>query len=206
MELTIIIIVVTVAISVGAFNNPSLLSRWMFNAFYIKNANQYYRFLTSGFIHKDWMHLLFNMFTLYFLGRGVEVYFQYIFGSSGGTYFITLYLTAIIISSIPSFIKHRNHEFYNSLGASGGVSAVVFCFILIDPVTRLYIFGLIPVPGFILGALYLIYTIQMSRGSRDNINHDAHLWGSIYGILFLIILRPSIVGHFLDQLSGFSMF
>lgn len=206
MDITLIIIVITVLISIRGFSNHSFLGQWMFTPFLIKNRGQYYRFLSSGFIHKDWMHLLFNMFTLYFLGTGVETYFEYIWGTSGDIYFIVLYLTAICVSSIPSFIKHHDHEFYHSLGASGGVSALVFCFILIDPITKLCLFGLLCLPGFVLGALYIIYSISMARKQMDNVNHDAHLWGALYGLVFILILKPGILGHFIDQIANFSMF
>ncbi len=206
MNITLIIIVITGIISIRAFSNITLLKRWIFNPWLARHSGQYYRFLTSGFIHKDWMHLAFNMFTLYFLGSGVEMYFQYIFGPSGDLYYVLLYLSAIIVSSIPSFIKHKDHEFYNSLGASGGVSALVFCFILIAPVTPLCLFGILCLPGFILGALYIIYSINMARRQMDNINHDAHLWGALYGLVFIIILRPGIISTFIDQVSNYKLF
>ena len=206
MNLTLIIIIITSIISIRGFSNPAFLRGWIFTPYLAKEPSHFYRFLSSGFIHKDWMHLAFNMFTLFFLGNGVEQYFEYIFGSLGDFYFGLLYLTAIIVSSIPSFLKHKDHAHYHSLGASGGVSALVFCFILIDPVTKLCLFGLLCLPGFILGALYIIYSLSMARKQMDNVNHDAHLWGALYGLIFIIILRPAIIVRFIDQISAYQLF
>lgn len=203
--ITTVIIAITVVLSYRAFNNPRMMDRWVFNAYKIKNFNQYYRLLTSGFIHKDWTHLIFNMFTLYFLGSGVENYFMIKF-ANGGILYVALYILAIIASSIPSFVKHKDHEFYNSLGASGGVSALVFCFILVKPLVPLCLFGLLCLPGFILGTLYMVYTYQMSKKSMDHINHDAHLYGALFGLIFILILNPSVLMEFVNQVSQYKLF
>jgi len=177
----------------------------MFNPYKIAKRKQYYRFITSGFIHKDWMHLIFNMFTLYFLGEFVEEYFKYNFMDSYFIVYPLFYLSAIVVSSIPTFFKHREHPYYNALGASGGVSSLVFSFILIAPTVPLCLFGILCLPGFILGALYLIYSIHMGKKTLDHVNHDAHLYGALYGIIFTIAVKPSIVENFINQLINFDL-
>ncbi|MDH5397344.1 MAG: rhomboid family intramembrane serine protease [Cyclobacteriaceae bacterium] len=202
---TIILIIITVLISMHAWKNTLFYEKWMFNPYKSRHHGQYFRFLTSGFIHKDWGHLVFNMFTLFFLGRGVETYLGYLYDLSIPIY-LGLYLSAIVISSIPSYLKHRDHEFYYSLGASGGVSALVFAFILIDPLTKLCLFGILCLPGFILGILYLLYSFQMGKKSMDNINHDAHLFGALYGAVFVIIMDPGLLMSFIEQISQYKPF
>ena len=206
MTITQIIITITAITSYLAFNNPKMMMNWMFNPYAIKTRNQYYRFLTSGFIHKDWGHLLFNMFTLYFLRTGVEKFFVYYYPDKAGLLYLSLYIAAIIISGLPSYLKHKEHIYYNSLGASGGVSALVFSFIILAPTTTLCLFFFICLPGFILGALYLIYTIQMSRKQLDNINHDAHLWGAIFGALFLLVIDWEVYVYFFQEIKNYSIF
>ena len=203
--ITTIIIIVTCLISYKGFHDSRFQERWMFNAYKILERKQPDRFITSGFVHKDWMHLGFNMFTLYFLGGSVESFFVN-FMNNGEILYIGMYLLAIAVSSIPSFIRHREHEFYYSLGASGGVSALVFCFIILAPLVPLCLFGILCLPGFLLGALYIIYTIHMSRRGNDNINHDAHLYGALFGLIFILIVRPESLMEFFSQLGDYKLF
>jgi membrane associated rhomboid family serine protease len=170
------------------------LSMW---PYIVKEKNQYYRFITSGFIHADFMHLGFNMFTLYFFGSFIENMFFLIFKSKG--YYLLFYALALVLSDIPTYIKHRNDSYYKTIGASGAVSAVVFAAILFQPWAKIYVF-FIPMPAILYGIVYLGYTIYMSRRGGHGINHDAHLWGAVFGILFPLIFEPRIGLIFLDQL------
>jgi len=120
-------------------------------------------------------------------------------------YFAALYLGGIIVSDIPTQIKHRNNPGYSSLGASGGVSAIVFCFILFFPTQKLCIFLILCLPGFLLAILYLIYSWYMAKNQRDNINHDAHFYGAIYGAVFSIIYEPRVVLSFIDGILNFRL-
>jgi membrane associated rhomboid family serine protease len=166
----------------------------------ISMRHQYYRFVSCGFIHADLMHLAFNMFTLYFFGRALENYYMGILGLQH-YYYTLLYLTALIVANIPSYLKQRDNYNYRSLGASGAVCAVMFAFIMISPWETLYIFARIPIPAIVYAVLFLGYTIYMSRRGGDNVNHDAHLWGALYGVVFTILARPSVVASFLNELS-----
>lgn len=176
------------------------------NPYMITKRGQYYRLITSGFIHGDHLHLIFNMFSFYFFGTQLENIFQYIFGGLGSVYFILLYVLAIIVSDIPTLIKYQNNHAYNSLGASGAVSAVIFACILFQPLQKIYIYGVLGVPGFILGAVYLIYSYQSAKRSKDRINHDAHLYGALFGLVFCIVLYPDSIRIFIEQMKEWRLF
>lgn len=201
MSITVILICITVAISFYAFNKQELLGKLMMNPHLIKTGGQYYRFISSGFIHKDHMHLLWNMFSFYFFGTAVERDFGSLFGEAGVYYFIVLYLTAIVVSDIPTYLKERNNTNYNALGASGGVGSVIFAFIILQPVQYICLYFKLCMPGFIFGVGYMAYTYYQGRKSKDNINHDAHLYGALYGLLFCVIVYPTSLLLFYDQVK-----
>lgn len=205
MSITIILILITSAISIWAFQRPDLMEKLLFHPYSIKHRNQWYRFVSSGFIHAGWMHLLFNMFTFYFFGQAVEFgVLKARFGEmEGGIYFVLFYVVGIIISHISTYLKYKDASYYRSLGASGGVSAVVLCSIMFYPQETLYIFGILPIPGFILGPLYVIYSYYQGKRGADNINHEAHLYGAIFGILFSILVDPSVLAHFAGQVTEY---
>lgn len=204
--ITYVLIAITVLFSMYAFNQPDIMRRFILNPYLVKSRGEYFRFLTSGFLHKDHVHLIFNMITLYFFGRIIEMVFEAIFGSRGSIYFAALYLLAIIVSDIPSYFKYRHTPAYSSLGASGGVSAIVFAFILFLPLEKINLYLFIPIPGFILGGLYLIYSYYQGRRGADHINHDAHLYGALFGLIFCVILYPPSVQNFIDQLKNWRLF
>lgn len=207
VNLTLILIIITVGISLYAMNQSGVLYGFMMNPYMITQRGQYYRLVTSGFIHKDHMHLLFNMFSFYFFGTQLEYIFQYIFGGTmGSVYFILLYILGIIVSDLPTLIKHRNNHGYNSLGASGAVSAVIFACILFQPLQDICLYAVLCFPGFILGTLYLIYSYISAKKSRDGINHDAHLYGALFGIIFCIVLYPDSIHIFIEQMKGWKLF
>ena len=207
LTLTTAIIGITAITSILGFNRPDLLDRWMFIPYRVKNRNQWDRFILSGFIHKDYIHLLFNMFTFYFFGGVVEMFLRYQFGQGlGGFLFVAFYLLGIIISDIPTYLKYQKSSYYRALGASGGTSATVFASIVIMPLSDICLFGIICLPGFILGGLFLIYSYVKGKQDSDGINHDAHLYGAIFGIAFILILSPSSAGMFLEQIKGFRLF
>lgn len=199
-SISMIIIILTTIISILSFNNSRITDALIFWPPAIHMRRQYYRFVTCGFIHADLMHLAFNMFTLYFFGKVLEEYYMGILGLQH-YYFTLLYITALIVANIPSYLKQRDNYNYRSLGASGAVCAVMFAYIMISPWSTLGILGIIPMPAIIYALLFLGYSIYMSKRGGDNINHDAHLWGSIYGVVFTIVARPSVVGSFLNELA-----
>jgi membrane associated rhomboid family serine protease len=168
----------------------------------ITSDRQYYRFITCGFIHADFLHLAFNMFSLYLFGRFVEEQFADIFGTAGKMLYLGMYLLALIVSILPSYLKNKTNLYYRSLGASGAVSAVVFAGLMIAPYIKIGLFIIPPIiPGFVFGPLYLILSAYLDRKGGDNINHSAHLWGALFGVAFLII-----VGYVSGQYNAVEQF
>ena len=203
MSLVIIIIAITVVVSVLAFQNTGLMYKLMMRPYDVMRDKQYYRLVTSGFIHIDWMHLLVNMFVLWSFGQGLLAYYAMAFDEKALYYFICLYLGGIIFSDVPSLIKHKNNPGFNSLGASGAVSAVLFAYIFFNPLGKVYIFAMLPLPGIIWGVLYMVYSIYMSKRGGDNVNHDAHLFGALFGVLFTFAMKPELAVRFVKNLTSF---
>jgi membrane associated rhomboid family serine protease len=195
-----LIIGITALISYVALNNQNLLQKLMFNAVLVKENRQFYRMLTSGFVHNDYGHLFFNMLTLFFFGPPVEYIMTELIGLPKFT-FPLFYLTAIAVSEIPSYIKHKANPNYWSLGASGATSAVTFALILIKPWMLIYI-KFIPLPAIIYGVGYLAYSAYMSKKGGDNIGHSAHLFGALFGIVGFIALYPKVVEVFLQEIQN----
>ncbi len=196
MYATILIIAITCIISFLAFKNEKLISGLILWPPAISRDKQYYRLLTYGFIHADGQHLLFNMVTLFFFGRLIE---QFVTGYIGTLGFVAFYLSAIVVSILPTYLKNIGNPAYRSLGASGAVSAVLFGFVLLQPWATILIF-FIPCPAIVYAVLYVAYSIYMDRQNSDNVNHSAHLWGAAYGVLFLLAMEPRLLSAFLDRL------
>jgi len=206
MMTTYILIALSVIASIYAWNRTEKLYKWMLNPYAVIHRRQYYRIITSGFIHNDWVHLIFNMITLYFFGSNMEYVFVYLYGTTGIFYFLILYFLGMFIADIPSIIKHRGNPNYNSLGASGAVSAVLFASILFNPTNKICLYLALCMPGYIFGALYIIYSYYSGRRMADNINHDAHLYGALFGIVFSIFIRPSVISSFFEQILNYTIF
>lgn len=207
LSVTLIIIIITCLTSYYGWKNPEFINKNLFTPYIIKADGAYGRFLTSGFIHKDGTHLLFNMFTFYFFGNVVESYLNYAFGQELGIIaFVLFYLIAIVIADIPTYLKEQDNPSYHALGASGGTSATVFASIILMPLSDICIFGIFCLPGFILGLLFLGYAFYKGRTGGDNINHDAHFYGAVFGILVIVLISPENALHFWEQVKNFSLF
>jgi len=206
MTITNAIIALTTLVSLYAFNSDKTTGRLMMNPYLIATRGQYYRFLTSGFIHNDFVHLLWNMLSFYFFGTVVERIFNIIFGESSGVYFVLLYILGIVVSDIPTYFKNKSNPGYNALGASGGVAAIIFSSIIFVPLQNICIYFAFCMPGFILGALYLIWSYYQGRKKNDNINHDAHLYGALFGLAFCIVTYPTSIVNFFRQIMEWNIF
>ena len=188
LSITLIIIIVTTLVSISGFSSQKIIDDLIFYPPAVTQQRQWWRFFTCGLIHADFGHLILNMYALYIFGVEVERAFVSIFGKYGNLVYLLMYVSALIVCLLPTYRKHKNNYYYRSLGASGAVSAVVFCFILLFPLRKLgLVFFPVMIPGFIFGTLYLIVSTILERRSSDRINHSAHIWGAIYGIVFLIV-------------------
>ena len=208
LSVTLILVIITCMVSIPAFTNRQLFDQFKHHPYTEKREKQYYRWLTSGFLHGSWMHLGFNMYVLYGFGGIVENYYQGIFGNTqGSVLFLVMYLLTIVLADTPTYFKHQDNPRYSAIGASGGVSGVLFAFILLDPWNSIqFIFVPIPIPAIVFGILYLFYESWAAKKARDNIGHDAHFWGAIAGFLITIVFRPSIFTDFLTELvDGFPL-
>jgi membrane associated rhomboid family serine protease len=199
--ITYALIAITCLVSWLAFNNRKLADRLILWPPAIDKHRQYDRLVTYGFIHADFMHLLFNMMTLYFFGRQIEVLMN---GLVGAWTYPAFYISALVVSILPTYLKNQHNPNYLSLGASGAVSAVLFAFILIAPWQLIFVF-FIPLPAIVFAVLYVGYSIWMDRRGGDRINHSAHLAGAAYGMLFMLLMDRRILGHFLQQLLNPSL-
>jgi membrane associated rhomboid family serine protease len=201
--MTIILIAITVICSFLAWNNPSVLSKSIHNPYMAFHRKEYYRLLSSGFIHGDYMHLFFNMYSLYLFGDAIEYYFNEAFGSSGSYYFLALYLIGIVFANLPDFFSKKNNPAYSSLGASGGVSSIVFASVILSPLSKMGIFPIpVMIPAYIFAVIYVAYSIYMDKRQGDNINHMAHLWGGIWGVLFVAVSIPASIPFFFEQIKS----
>ncbi len=192
---TWLLIGVTCVVSFMAFRRPQLMQQLVLWPPAVTRQHQYWRLITSGFVHADLQHLLFNMITLFFFGRLMEQVFRHYVGGIG---YVLFYLGGILVAILPSYISHRNDVHYASLGASGAVSAVLFAFILFQPWALIFVF-FFPLPAIVYAIGYVGYSIYMDHRGRDNINHSAHLWGAAYGIVFTVVMEPRVVQVFVER-------
>ncbi|MDB5124029.1 MAG: rhomboid family intrarane serine protease [Mucilaginibacter sp.] len=191
-----VIFAITILTSIMAFSNDNIHANMILHPYSVYRGKRVYTVITSGLIHNDWMHLFFNMMSYYFFAFQLEMLL-------GHWQFGLLYTASLILSDLPTIYKHKNDQWYNSLGASGAVSAVIFSFILFSPLIKMVIMPIpIGIPAVLFGVLYLVYCNYASKYSRDNINHDAHMFGALSGLLITIILNPHIVSSFLQQITG----
>lgn len=195
---TLAIVVVTALVSWLAFSRPAFMQALVLWPPAVSRGHEYHRFIGYGLVHADFMHLLMNMVTLYFFGRAMEGFYADYLGPPG---FLLFYASALVVSALPSYLKHRNDTKYVTLGASGAVSAVLFAFILLRPWETIYLYFL-PVPAILFALAYTGYSVYMNHRGGDRINHNAHLSGAAYGVLFTVLMEPRVIGHFLAELGN----
>ena len=213
MSVTVIIIILTVLVSIAGFRSEKVIDDLIFYPPAIIQNKQYYRFVTCGFIHADIGHLFFNMYAFYLFGEGqikngTENIFLSVFGDYGRLLYIVMYVLALVACLIPSFQRNRANPNYRSLGASGAVSAVVFAYILFNPLQGVgLIFIPVFIPGFLFGIIYLVVSWWLDRKGGGSINHSAHIWGALFGVIFFIIASKlfsdyPVLDHFVESVKN----
>lgn len=222
ISITLIIIIITSITSFAAFSNQDLMNTLIFYPPAVSKQKEWWRFFSCGLVHADIPHLVFNMFALYIFGEGesmgpglrksgLEFDFIEIFGNKGKALYLGMYVLALGICLIPTFKKNINNYYYKSLGASGAVSAVVFAAIFLKPLGYM---GMLFIPVFIVsflfGAIYLGFTYYLDKRGDSNINHSAHMWGSLFGVVYfyfacLLFSNYPALSMFIEQLKGFSL-
>lgn len=204
MSVTLILILITVGVSIWAFQTPSAFDKYAFYPYRVAKNREYVRFLSSSLLHVNWTHLLFNMLTLYFFGPTVEASFDFYTGGNGALIFAGMYISGMVVSELGTLQKYANDRTYSSVGASGAVAAVLFSSIWFMPTNQILVM-FIPMPGFVFGAIYLLYTAWAAKNDfTGHINHDAHFYGSLWGVILTLVLAPESLGAFFDQMARFS--
>ena len=203
-NITLIIMVITALISYKAFNDQAFFNQLKHFPYAEKRNKEWYRMLTSGFLHGGWAHLIINMYVLLEFGGLVERFFVNSVGELWGRLlFVIMYITTIIAADIPTYLKHKDNPSFASIGASGAVSGIVFIFILLYPMSGMGIL-FIPIrfPAIVFGILYLVYSSWASRNQRGIIDHDAHFYGAIWGMLFVIAMDWEVFPRFIAQIAN----
>ncbi len=195
--ITYLIIGLTVVVSFLCFSNSLWFDKLSLKPFRIIHAQEWYRLITHGFVHADWLHLFVNMFTFWSFGTYIESVFTHLGFGQGA--FLLLYFGGMIVASLSDLIRYRNAAWYTSIGASGAVSAVLFTAIFLNPWDKILLFAVLPIPGILFGVLYLAYCQYMAKQGGDNINHYAHFYGAIFGFIFPILLDPRLFEIFLSH-------
>ena len=192
ISITLLLIVLNIAITLLAlYWNEKIFDVGMLRPYRMFRKGTWYEVITSGFLHAGISHLLVNMFVLFFFGTVMEQVL-------GPVHFLALYFSALIFSSIPSLIQHKDNPEYATIGASGAVEAVLFSYIFVFPTEKLMLILLpIPIPAWIFGILFLVYSVYEGRRGKGNVNHGAHIAGALWGILYLIFFVPNSVDHIL---------
>jgi membrane associated rhomboid family serine protease len=193
-------------VSVAAFSHRELFAKLLFNPYQVYHRKEWYRLVTHGVLHADWMHLIVNMLVLFSFGIHVEHHFAWVAEAGRiklpALWYVAFYLLALVISSLTTLRKHKEDVSYNSVGASGAVSAVLFCNIFFEPHSTLLFMGVIPVKAYLFGPLYLIYSYYSARKNSGNINHDAHLLGAVFGFCFPLLIDIRLFEYFISQLTN----
>ena len=201
MDLTLVIIIITTLASIAVFESPRLFDKLALTPYFIVRNKEWYRVITHGFIHANWTHLLINMLVLYSFGQALFYYLS-LCTETTVMHYLIIYFGGMVCATITTIIKHRNNYAYRGIGASGAVAAVMFACIFFNPWHKLYFMAIIPVPGIIFAVLYLLYCSYMSRNSSDNINHDAHFYGAVFGFIYPVLIDPYLYKRFIQMLMN----
>jgi len=188
-----------VIISILAFNNSNLILKYSFKPSAIKQG-QWYRFISHIFLHSDYMHLFFNGFVYYSFSGYVLKWLQLVAGEQAGlVLFLGLFMGGAVAGVIPAYFRERNNPYYTAVGASGGVSALVFAMVLINPTSTLLVF-FIPMKAYLFGVLYLAYEFYMAKKHKgDKIAHDVHFVAALFGLVYIFVVYPPVLRNFIES-------
>lgn len=200
MSVNIIIIFSIAAVSFLGFSNQTLFLKFLFKPYSILKDKEWYRFISSAWLHADYMHLFVNLFVLYSFGNYLEYFLNVYYEEQSSVLYLFLFLGSTVVSHIPSYVKHKSNIKYQAVGASGGVSGILFTYILINPLSMLELYLFIPIPAIVFGILYLWYSYYMSKNNMDNIGHETHIYGALGGMILITIIKPGIWVSFFNQL------
>lgn len=198
--MTLILIIITSIVSLLGFYQKDFTSKLIFSPYVIKEQGSWWRFITCGFLHADFFHLFINMFVLWSFGQALEYYYSFAFGAKSDLMFISMYVVSIFAANVSTYYTQLNNPGYHSLGASGAVSAVVFTTILFRPWEKIFLYGIIGLPGVLMGIAWLVYSWWMSKRASDQVNHEAHFYGAIFGVVFTLVFKPALFLFFIRQL------
>lgn len=194
--------------SLYCFNDRTAMNKYLFHPYSIYHNKEHYRFLTHAFIHGDFIHLAFNCLALLSFGISIEDhYFPVLFGEKlGKVLYLVLFTGGIYAASFTEYFRNKNNKSYSSLGASGAISSVMFCWIMLSPLGTIGFF-FIPMKGWIAGILLLgvsYYLIRRKKNSdySDNISHESHFWGALFGIAFILVAKPAVARDFIREILG----
>ncbi len=197
--LTFLILAATVLVSWRAFEQSALFEKLLHSPYRVKHQKQYYRLFSHMLVHADGIHLALNMFVFYSFGGVMERLFTVNWGDvKGSILFLALYILGGVAATLPSMKKHGDNYGYNSVGASGGVSALLMAYMVLFPLHEIAFF-FIPMPAFIGVFVFFLLEHFMKRNVRSNIAHDAHIWGALFGILFVAVVVPNSIPRFFSQ-------
>jgi membrane associated rhomboid family serine protease len=209
LSITTLLLTSTLLISYACLQNPTLMAKLQHHPYEEYRTGEYHRWLTAGFVHADYLHLLFNLMALYFFAAdqgghpGLETWFARRFPASGPTLFLVFYLLSVVAASSATYYRHRHTPAFASVGASGAVSAVLFAAVLIDPNQQIFLYFIpVGIPGYLFCGLYLWYSSYAARHRNDSIDHLAHFFGAIFGLLFLLLLEPSLATALPGKIGG----
>lgn len=199
--ITYILIGITVVVSMRAMQDRPMMEKLLFEPFQVEHRKEWYRFISHAFVHANGPHLFVNMFVLWMFGRKVEHQLSAFTGMEL-TVFLLLYLGAAIVAAVPGFLRHRNNPEYRAVGASGAVAAVLFASIVMDPTDPLYLFGIVKLPGWLMGIGYLVYEYVQDKKAHGRIAHDAHFTGALFGVLFMAAVEPRLLTTLVQRIVG----
>jgi membrane associated rhomboid family serine protease len=203
LNLTLLIIVATGFISYRAFESPSMLSKWMLIPFDVKYNQEYYRLISHGFIHRDLIHLVFNLYVLYSFGSALEMVLCHLKGTPVGLLlYVLIYFGGVVAATLPAMVKHHSNAMYRSLGASGGVSSALMAVMMLFPNITINFFFFIPIKAVFAVPLFFVIEYLLQRQSQTRIAHDAHISGAVFGLVCIICIEPGVIPQFIDVLMG----